>query len=146
MTEQLNAGRSGWERRFYWATMIFAAALSLHGIDHFRRGMNVVPPAVMIAGNIQIVAAVITVILVVLRNSWAPYAAVALGSASAVGFSAAHLLPKWGPFSDTFVNPAPGAGVTWFSWVTAVAEIGTAVVLAVVASAFLVNRRAGAPA
>jgi hypothetical protein len=143
MTEQLNATRSGWELRFFRAAMVFAVALALHAADHLRRGMSVVPPAVMVAGNIQIVAAVITIILVVTRNRWAPHAAIALGAASALGFSAAHLLPTWGPFSDTFVNPAPGAGVTWFSWVTAVGEIGAALVLAGVGIGFLRDRLLG---
>jgi hypothetical protein len=40
-----------------------------------------------------------------------------------VGFSAAHLLPTWGAFSDSFIDAAPAAGVTWFSWVTAILEI-----------------------
>lgn len=142
MTEQQIADRSRWDRRFNWATAFFAVALALHTADHLRRGMNVVPPAVMAAGSVQIVAAVVTVGLVVLKNRWAPHAAIALGLASAVGFSAAHLLPTWGPFSDTFINPAPGAGVTWFSWVTAAAEIGTALVFAAMGAAVLLARRA----
>jgi hypothetical protein len=112
MTEQNTVGRSEWECRFAWAAVIFAVALGLHGADHLRRGMNAVPPAVMLAGSVQLVGAVITIILVVLRNRWASHAAIAIGFASAFGFSAAHLLPKWGPFSDTFINPAPAAGVT----------------------------------
>jgi hypothetical protein len=36
-------------------------------------------------------------------------------------FGQAHLLPHWGPFSDSLIF-APG--VTWFSRVTAVPEIG----------------------
>jgi hypothetical protein len=150
MTEQHIADSSRWDRRFYWATAVFAVALGLHAADHLRRGMSVVPHAVMVAGNVQIVAAVITVILVVVRNRWAPHAAIALGFASAVGFSAAHLLPTWGPFSDTFINPAPWSGVTWFSWVTAVLEmwvtavleIGAALVFAAVGLAVLFGRRA----
>lgn len=137
MTNLPKSDRYGAERRFYWAAMVFAVALALHAADHFRRGMNVIPPAVMMAGNIQIVAAVITLALVVRRNRWAPYAAVTLGLASAVGFGAAHLLPRWGPFSDSFINPAAASGVTWFSWVTAVGELGTALVMAAAGIALL---------
>ena len=118
MAEQHIAVRSRWDRRFSWATAIFAAALGLHAADHLRRGMNVVPHAVMVAGMVQIVAAAITVVLVVTGSRWAPYAAVAIGFASAVGFTAAHLLPTWGAFSDSFINAAPAARVkAWFSWV-----------------------------
>lgn len=137
MTNQPKSEWYGAERRFYWAAMVFAAALALHAADHIRRGMDVIPPAVMMAGNIQIVAAALTLALVVRRNRWAPRAAVALGVASAVGFSAAHLLPRWGPLSDSFINPVAGSGVTWFSWVTAVAEIGTALVMAAAGIALL---------
>ena len=83
MTEQHTAERSPWDRRFNWATVFFAVALGLHAADHLRRGMNVVPPAVMVAGMVQIVVASITVALVVAGNRWAPHAAVAIGFASA---------------------------------------------------------------
>lgn len=141
MAEQHIAVRSRWDRRFSWATAIFAAALGLHAADHLRRGMNVVPHAVMVAGMVQIVAAAITVVLVVTGSRWAPYAAVAIGFASAVGFTAAHLLPTWGAFSDSFINAAPAARVTWFSWVTAVVEIAADLLFAVVGLAVLFGRR-----
>lgn len=100
-----------------------AVALLLHGADHMRRGMNVIPPAVMIGGTLQLVFAAVTIALVFKRNRWAPLAAVGIGFAGAVGFTAAHLLPKWGFFSDSFVNAPPWARVTAFSWVTALLEI-----------------------
>jgi hypothetical protein len=143
MAEQQAAVRTRWDRRFSWATVGFAAALGLHAADHLRRGMNVVPHAVMVAGTAQIVAAVITVALVLAGNRWAPYAAVAIGFASAVGFTAAHLLPTWGAFSDSFINAAPAARVTWFSWVTAVVEIGADLLFAVIGLAVLTLRRPG---
>jgi hypothetical protein len=109
--------------------------------------MNVVPPTVMVAGMVQIVAAAITVVLVVVGNRWAPHAAVAIGFASAVGFTAAHLLPKWGAFSDSFINAPLAARVTWFSWVTAVVEIAADLLFAAISLAVLFGRRAiAAPA
>lgn len=146
MAEQHTADRAQWDRRFSWATAIFAAALALHAADHLRRGMNVVPHAVMVAGMIQIVAAAITMVLVVVGNRWAPHAAVAIGLASAVGFTAAHLLPTWGPFSDSFINAPPTARVIWFSWVTAVVEIAADLMFAAVGLAVLFSRRAVATA
>jgi hypothetical protein len=123
MTEQHGWGQSDWDSRLRWAAIFFAIALTLHTADHLRRGMDVVPPAVMTAGMIQGVAAAITVVLVFRRNPWAPHAAVLIGFLSAVGFTAAHLLPTWGAFSDSFIDAAPAAGVTWFSWLTAILEI-----------------------
>jgi hypothetical protein len=137
MTKQKQ--RSGWDTRLRWATAFFAIALSLHTADHLRRGMDVVPPAVMIAGMIQGVAA-ITVGLVFLGNRWAPHSAILVGFASAVGFSAAHLLPTWGAFSDSFIDAAPAAGVTWFSWITAIVEILADLLLAGAGVAVLIAR------
>jgi hypothetical protein len=99
--------------------------------------MDVIAPAVMVAGMVQIGAATITVILVFQRNRWAPHAAITVGVASAIGFSAAHLLPTWGMFSDSYINAAPTAGVTWFSWVTAIVEITADIVFAAAAIAAL---------
>jgi hypothetical protein len=123
MAEQRHAGRSDWDSRLRWAAVIFAIALAVHTADHLHRGIDVVPPVVMIAGTTQGVAAAITVVLVFRDSRWAPHAAILVGFASAVGFSAAHLLPTWGAFSDSFINAPPAAGVTWFSWVTAILEI-----------------------
>ncbi|BBX83891.1 hypothetical protein MAUB_17640 [Mycolicibacterium aubagnense] len=108
-----------------------AVALLLHGADHMRRGMNVIPPAVMIGGTLQLIFAAATIVLVFKRNRWAPLAAVGIGFAGAVGFTAAHLLPKWGFFSDSFINAPPWARVTAFSWVTAILEIAANVIFAV---------------
>jgi hypothetical protein len=138
MTKQKQ--RSGWDTRLRWATAFFAIALSLHTADHLRRGMDVVPPAVMIAGMIQGVAAAITVGLVFLGNRWAPHSAILVGFASAVGFSAAHLLPTWGAFSDSFIDAAQAAGVTWFSWITAIVEILADLLLAGAGVAVLIAR------
>jgi hypothetical protein len=52
----------------------------------------------------------------------------AVGFGSAALFVYAHILPTFLPaFQDSFVS-GPRVNVTWFSWVTAVAEIGTALV------------------
>ena len=108
---------------FRWAAMAFAAALAVHGADHLRRGMAATPPAVMIAGSVQLLLAALTLALVFTASRWAPHAAIAVGLASALGFAAAHLLPHWGFFSDSFISAPPAAHVTTFSWVSAMAEI-----------------------
>jgi hypothetical protein len=108
--------------------------------------MDASPPAVMAAGMVQTVLAAATVILVFVGSRWAPHAAVVVGFGSAAGFTAAHLLPAWGFFSDSFINAPPTAGVTWFSWVAAITEIVADIVLAAVAIAVLRTARAQAAA
>jgi hypothetical protein len=53
-----------------------------------------------------------------------------LGFGSVIVFAQAHVFPHWGPLSDSFLS-APG--VTPFSWVTAVLEMGMGLVLGVIA-------------
>ncbi|KAA0024386.1 hypothetical protein FOY51_06760 [Antrihabitans cavernicola] len=89
-----------------------------------RRGMDVISMTVMVAGTLQSILALVTAWLVFTRNRWAPNAAIVVGFASALGFFVVHLLPDWfGPFSDSFINAPPGAGVTGFSWFAAIFEI-----------------------
>jgi hypothetical protein len=99
--------------------VVFLAALLLHGADHLRRGFDVLTPEVFWTGNLQLLAALVTVGLVVMRHRWAPLAAMAIGFPSAVGFIASHLLPHWSSFSDAF----PGGHVDGWSWAAALVEI-----------------------
>ena len=140
MTERHIEGRSGWDLRLRWAAVFFAVALSVHTADHLRRGMDVVPPAVFTAGIIQGVLAVIAVVLVFRGSRWAPHAAILVGFASALGFTAAHLLPTWGAFSGSFLDAAPVEAVTWFSWATAILEIVGDLVFGAAGIAVLVAR------
>jgi hypothetical protein len=115
-------------QRLTVTALAFAAGFGLHGIDHFRRGMAAAPTAVMIGGMVQGVFVVIAVVLALRHHRLAPVFAVALGFGSAALFTYAHLLPTFLPaLQDSFVT-GPRINVTWFSWVTAVAEIGTALV------------------
>src|SRR5271154_5512939 len=108
-----------------WAALAFAAAFSLHGIDHLRRGMAASPPSIMIGGMIQGVFVVAAVVLVLRQHRWASEAAIVVGFGSAALFTYAHLLPS---YQDSFTS-APRVNVTWFSWLTAAGEIGTGLVL-----------------
>lgn len=141
MSRQSDGSRVDWDHAFRTAAIVFAVALALHAGDHMRRGMDVVPPAVMVAGMVQIVLAAATVVLVFLGSRWAPHAAVVLGFVSAVGFTAAHLLPTWGFFSDSYIHAPPAARVTWFSWVTAICEIAADIAFGLVGIAVLSVRR-----
>lgn len=114
------------------ATIAFAAAFALHGIDHFRRGMDSSPPAVMIGGMIQGLFVVLAVVLVVRNNPHAPEIASAVGFGSAALFTYAHVLPSFLPALQDSFTSGPRINVTWFSWLTAVGEIGTGLILGAV--------------
>lgn len=123
-SDQLTARRS-----LAVAVIVFAAAFGLHGIDHLRRGMAASPPAIMAGGMIQGVFVVIAVVLILRHHRWAAEAAIAVGFGSALLFAYAHLLPTFLPgLQDSFIS-GPRINVTWFSWLTAVGEIGTGLVL-----------------
>jgi hypothetical protein len=133
--------------RFMTAGMIvFAAAFGLHGIDHLRRGMSASPPSIMVGGMIQGIFVVVAVVLVLRGHRWAPESALIVGFGSAALFTYAHVLPTFLPgYQDSFTS-GPRVNVTWFSWLTAAAEIGTGLVLGYVglrARRTVTNRPAG---
>lgn len=114
------------------ATAAFAVAFGVHGADHVRRGLDVVQPRVLLGGTLQGIFLVVVLVMVLREHRSAATSAMWLGFGSAILFAQAHLLPQWGPLgSDSFLS-APG--VTWFSWVTAVLEIGMGFVLGTVAA------------
>ena len=115
-------------RRLTIAAMAFAAGFGVHGLDHLRRGMAASPTAVMIGGMVQGVFVVVAVLLVLRHDRRAPEFAIFVGFGSAALFVYAHILPTFLPaYQDSFVT-GPRINVTWFSWLSAVAEIGTALV------------------
>ena len=115
-------------RRLTIAAMAFAAGFGVHGLDHLRRGMAASPTAVMIGGMVQGVFVVVAVLLVLRHDRRAPEFAIFVGFGSATLFGYAHILPTFLPaYQDSFVT-GPRINVTWFSWFSAVAEIGTALV------------------
>jgi len=95
--------------------------------------MSASPHAIMVGGMIQGVFVVVAIAMAVTgrpQRRWAPEAAIAVGFGSAVLFTYAHLLPSFLPaYQDSFVS-GPRINVTWFSWISAVAEIGTGIVFA----------------
>jgi hypothetical protein len=124
MNEPSQANSEGFLR---WAAVAFAIGFSVHALDHLRRGLTAAPTRVIIIGTIQGVFAVIAVWMALTGRRRAPAAAILVGFGSALLFTNGHLLP----FSpDSFVTEAD-TGVTWFSWVTALAEIGTGIVFGI---------------
>ena len=85
----------------------------------------------MVGGMIQGVFVVVAIAMALTGRHRAPESAMAVGFGSAILFTYAHLLPSYFPaYQDSFVS-GPRINVTWFSWFSAVAEIGTGLVFAV---------------
>lgn len=131
MTTQLPQAPTAAERNLRWAAMLFAIGWAVHVVDHLRRGMAASPHAIMVGGMIQGLFVLVAIFLAFTGRPRAPQAAIAVGFGSAVLFIYAHLLPSYLPaYQDSFVS-GPRINVTWFSWVSAVAEIGTGMVFAI---------------
>ena len=122
------------------AALAFWLGVGVHGVDHLLRGLTASPVPVIIAGLIQIVLVNIAVWFVLTDRPAAPTWALAVGFASAALFTLAHVLPTWWFLSDSYLDPA-SRGVTSFSWVTALAEIATALGFAVVGLQVMRERR-----
>jgi hypothetical protein len=93
--------------------------------------MSASPQAVMIGGMIQGVFVAAAVVMAFTGRDRAPEWAIAVGFGSAILFTYAHILPSYSPaIQDSFVS-GPRINVTWFSWFSAFAEIGTGTVFAI---------------
>jgi hypothetical protein len=131
MTDELSQPPASADRYLRWAAIAFAIGFGIHGLDHMRRGMSASPPAVMVGGMIQGLFVAAAVVMALTGRRRAPKAAIAVGFGSAVLFTYAHLLPTFLPdLQDSFVT-GPRINVTWFSWLSAVTEIGTGIVFAI---------------
>jgi hypothetical protein len=119
---------SGRERRLYTLGLVFAAGSALHLIDHLRRGQGSVSDTLYAVGNVSLVVQVATIALVLTRHRLAPIAAASAGFSLALGFTAAHWLPRWSSISDPVWEIS---SATWFSYVASIAEILGALALGV---------------
>ncbi|MGB8211467.1 MAG: hypothetical protein WCF69_28495 [Mycobacterium sp.] len=133
MIDQISAARANATDMLRWAAIAFAIGFGIHGLDHMRRGMSASPPFIMVGGMIQGLFVAVAVVMALTRHRRAPEAAIAVGFGSAVVFSYAHLLPTFLPgYQDSFIS-LPHINVTWFSWFSALTEIGTGIVFAIAA-------------
>lgn len=131
MIDQISPGRGKASEILRWAAIAFVIGFGIHGLDHLRRGMSASPPFIMVAGMIQGLFVAVAVAMALTRRRRAPEAAIAVGFGSAIGFTYAHLLPTFLPgYQDSFISP-PHINVTWFSWFSALTEIGTGIVFAI---------------
>jgi len=131
MIDQISPARDNATDILRWAAIAFAIGFGIHGLDHMRRGMSASPPFIMVGGMIQGLFVAVAVVMALIRHRRAPEAAIAVGFGSAVVFSYAHLLPTFLPgYQDSFIS-LPHINVTWFSWFSALTEIGTGIVFAI---------------
>jgi hypothetical protein len=131
MIDQISPGRENGAEILRWAAIAFVIGFGIHGLDHLRRGMSASPPFIMVGGAIQGLFVAVAVAMALTRRRRAPEAAIAVGFGSAVVFTYAHLLPAFLPgYQDSFIS-LPHINVTWFSWFSAVTEIGTGIVFAI---------------
>ena len=126
------------QRFLHAAAIAFAIGFSVHAFDHARRGLTSAPTRVIVLGTLQGICAVVAVWMVLSGRGRAPMAAILVGFGSALLFTNGHLLPI---SPDSYVSDAHPS-VTWFSWVTAFAEITTGVVFGI---AGLRSRERSAP-
>jgi hypothetical protein len=118
--------QSSKEQRLFVAGLAFAAGSAIHLIDHLRRGQGSVSDVLYMAGNISLIVQVATIALVLTRHRLAPLAAASAGFSLAIGFGAAHWLPRWSSISDPVWEIR---SLTWFSYVASIAEIVGALAL-----------------
>jgi hypothetical protein len=131
MIDQISPTRDSATDILRWAAIAFAIGFGIHGLDHMRRGMSASPPFIMVGGMIQGLFVAVAVVMALIRHRRAPEAAIAVGFGSAVVFTYAHLLPTFLPgYQDSFIS-LPHINVTWFSWFSALTEIGTGIVFAI---------------
>lgn len=107
------------------AAMVFGISFVVHNADHARRGLGVVQDGVIWAGTFNAVLAAVVVTLIATRHPTAPMASAVGGFSMAFGVAASHLLPNWGPVSDSLAADHADA----LSWIAVSGEIAGALLL-----------------
>ena len=92
------------DTRLFQAGLVFAAASGVHFLDHLRRGQGSVSEELYWVGNLSTVLQVVLLTLVLTRHRLAPLMAAATGFPLALGYIAAHWLPRWSPLSDPLLG------------------------------------------
>jgi hypothetical protein len=126
--------KSSREQRLFVAGVAFAAGSAIHLIDHLRRGQGSVSDVLYTVGNVSLVVQVATIALVLTRHRLAPVAAASAGFSLALGFGAAHWLPRWSSISDPVWEIH---SLTWFSYLASITEILGALALALAGLAII---------
>ena len=116
------------EHRLMIAAVLFAVGSAIHAIDHLRRGQGSVPEFLYVMGNLGMVLQVVTITLVLTRHRLGPLVAASVGFPLAIGFTAAHWLPKWGPMSDPVWKIEH---LRWLSYLASTTEIAGALAIGI---------------
>jgi hypothetical protein len=119
------------DRWLRYAALLYALGLALHTADHLRRGLDVVTPEVLWAGNVSTLIGITTVVAVVVGYRHGAQLAAFTGIPVALGVAAVHLLPKWSALSDSFLD-TQHTGVTALSWTVVLIEIVGALAMGIV--------------
>ncbi len=114
------------DRALQFSAVFFAIGAVLHNYDHLRRGTGTLSSELLWVGRAGIVLTAVLIVMALMRHRFAPQAAAIGGLVLAVGFIAAHWLPTWSVFSDSFVE----GGASVFSQAASLLEIVGALVLA----------------
>lgn len=115
-------------------TMVaFAIGFVIHNGDHVRRGFAEIADGVILGGTIVAMMTAVMLTLVATRHPAAPAVCAVAGAAIAAGVAASHLLPDWGPLSDSLSD----GDVDALTWIAVFAEILTGAAVAAVAGSIL---------
>jgi hypothetical protein len=79
---------------------LFIASWFIHSADHARRGLDASPEGVIWAGTSVAMLACVAITLILTGHGAAPMVAAAVFPSIAIGVTASHLPPDWGPLSD----------------------------------------------
>src|SRR5438874_5088700 len=112
------------------SAIVYGVGLIFHTADHVRRGAGFLSTQVQVVGAISTVIGIGVVVLVLKRHRSAPLFAAAFGPLAGLGAAAAHLLPRWSSFSDSFIH-ARGTGVTSISWISISIEVAGAIAMGI---------------
>jgi hypothetical protein len=128
------------ERHLRVAAVAFAIGSGLHVVDHLRRGQGSITDTLYVLGNAALVLQVVTIVLVLTRHRLAPIVATGAGFGLAIGFAAAHWLPRWSAMSDPVWEIGAGR---WFSYLASTAEIAGALAVGITGLAVVRARGLG---
>ena len=111
------------------AAAVFVAGNLLHTADHLRQGTGRLTTEVFAGGTVISLGAFLVLYLALRGDPRARVGGMIVGGFAAVGVAAAHLLPHWSAFSDSY----PDIGADAFSYIIVLIEIATALYLALTA-------------
>jgi hypothetical protein len=130
------------ERRLVAAGYVFLLGSAVHGADHLRRGQGSVTELLYVVGTTGIIVQAVVITLILVHHRLAPLLSAGAGFSLALGFIAAHWLPTWSSFSDSFIDHHVSA----FSVVASLLEIVGGLAIGVMGTIVYWQDRARTPA